>query len=238
MAITSQVLRRSTIPIGRCCSASLRFTTCALYSRIALSSPYYQPMPHRPDDGPDAFYAATVQDWRDWLDQNGGSARSVRLIVYNARSGIPSAAWNDVIEHALCYGWVDSKAVTRDHDSVYLTFTSRNPKSTWGRKNRARAQSMIDRGLMAPAGQRLIDLARQSGTWDALTEAQDGIVPEDLQQQFAARPEAARHFAAFPPSSRTLILQWIATAKKPETRRKRIDETVHLAAQNRRAHHY
>ena len=143
-----------------------------------------------------------------------------------------------VIEHALCYGWVDSKAVTRDQHSVYLTFTPRNPRSTWGTKNRARAETMIAQGLMAPAGQRLIDHAKQLGTWDALAEAQDGIVPDDLQQALDANPAAAGHFAGFPPSSKTVILEWIATAKRPETRKRRIAETTRLAAENRRAHHY
>lgn len=199
--------------------------------------PYRDPMPN-PHDGPDTFHARTLQEWRDWLNEHGSTTRSVRLIVYHARSNVPSAQWSDVIEHALCYGWVDSKAVTRDQHSVYLTFTPRNPRSTWGKKNRARAEKMIAQGLMAPAGQRLIDHAKQLGTWDALAEAQDGIVPDDLQQALDANPAAARHFAGFPPSSKTVILEWIATAKRPETRQRRIAETTRLAAENRRAHHY
>lgn len=194
-------------------------------------------MSRNPTDEPDAFYAPTIQDWRDWLEQHGETATSVRLIVYSAKSGVPSAAWKDVIEHALCYGWVDSKAVKRDADSVYLIFSPRNPKSTWGKKNRARAEDMIARGLMRPPGQRLIDIAKERGTWDFLAEAQDGVIPDDLQQLFNRHPAARRNFEGFPPSSQTLILSWIATAKRPETRQRRVEETVRLANQNRRANH-
>jgi uncharacterized protein YdeI (YjbR/CyaY-like superfamily) len=188
-------------------------------------------------EGAPTLYARDLSQWRDWLAANGRTRRVVWLIVYKKGSGVPGVSFHDAIEHALCYGWVDSKAVRRDLRSCYLCFTPRNPRSTWGRANRERAQRMIDAGFMTPSGQALIDLARQTGTWDALASAQDGTIPDDLDALFDAHPVARENFERFPPSSRRLILQWIATAKRPDTRDRRLRETVSLAEENIRANH-
>ena len=116
------------------------------------------------DDIP-TFQAHSTDEWREWLDQYGQSQKSVYLIIYKKTSKHPSIKWHDAIEHALSFGWVDSKAVKRDEESVYLKFTPRNPKSKWGQMNKKRAQKLIDAGLMQPEGQKLIDLAKESGKW-------------------------------------------------------------------------
>ena len=169
-------------------------------------------------DGVPTFYARTRDEWRGWLEENGETQRSVWAIIYRKRSATPSVRFHDAIVDALCFGWVDSKAAPRDDESCYLLFSPRNPKSTWGRVNRQRAEEMIRQGLMRPPGQAMIDLAKRTGTWDSLAEAQNGVVPDDLQQRFDSNEAAATNFAAFPPSSR-------------------IDQTVELAAQNIRANH-
>lgn len=124
-----------------------------------------------------------------------------------------------------------------DATSTYQTFTPRNPRSTWSQVNRDRVERLIASGLMAAPGQELIDLAKSTGTWDCLAEAQNGVIPTDLQAELDRCPEAATHFAAFPPSSKRRILEWIALAKRPETRTGRIGQTVTLAAANQRANH-
>ncbi|MEO7925697.1 MAG: hypothetical protein ABIR93_03125 [Saprospiraceae bacterium] len=111
------------------------------------------------------FYAGTVEEWREWLDKHCQSEKSVYLIVYHKKSKTPSVHWHDAIENALCYGWVDSKANSRDNESCYLKFTPRNPKSTWGKKNKERAIRMIENNLMTRHGQELIDIAKQTGKW-------------------------------------------------------------------------
>ena len=97
---------------------------------------------------------------------------------------------------------------------------------------------MIAAGLMTPSGQTLIDLARRTGTWEALVDVQNSVIPDDLQKQLDKNKTALKNFLAFPPSSKRIILEWILNAKKPETRQKRIDETVRLAAENIKANHY
>ncbi|MDO4887678.1 MAG: YdeI/OmpD-associated family protein [Actinomycetaceae bacterium] len=188
-------------------------------------------------DGTSVVRARSLQEWRDWLDDNGEHASKVWLIVYKKGTGQDSVRFRDAVEHALCFGWVDSKAVKRDGDSCYLLFHPRNPKSSWGRANRERAERLTRAGYMRPAGQRVIDEAKASGKWDEFADAQNLIVPDDLQAALEANEPALTHFSAFPPSSRRLILQWIASAKKAETRERRIAQTVELAAQNIRANH-
>lgn len=141
------------------------------------------------------------------------------------------------VEHALCFGWIDSKTLRRDGQTTYQTFTPRNPRSTWSQVNRDRVARLLADGLMEAPGQELIDLAHRTGTWDCLAEAQNGIVPADLQLELDHNPTAAQHFRSFPPSSKRRILEWIALAKRPETRQRRIQEAVTQAAEGIRANH-
>ncbi len=112
----------------------------------------------------------------------------------------------------------------------------RKPGSTWARSNKARVERMIAQGKMTPAGLAKIEAAKQDGSWDLLEKAAAAGVPPDLQAALDANPTAARYFAAFPPSAKQIIFVWIADARRPETRQRRIDQTVHLAEQNIRAH--
>ena len=130
-------------------------------------------------DGIQTFYARTREAWRTWLGENGQSEKSVWLIIYHKKSKTPSVRFHEAMEEAGCFGWVDSKAHKRDDESFYLFFTPRNPKSKWGKANRARAEKMIKEGLMTPDGQALIDLAKRTGTWEALAEAQNSVIPND-----------------------------------------------------------
>jgi uncharacterized protein YdeI (YjbR/CyaY-like superfamily) len=188
-------------------------------------------------NGVRVLYARSVDEWRAWLAANCWSQPAVWLAIYHKQSKTPSVSFHDAIEHALCYGWVDSKAVKRDAESFYLLMSPRNPRSTWGIKNRERAAKMIRFGYMTPHGQALIDHAKKTGAWDTLAEAQNLVIPDDLQTRFAANLAALENFLAFPPSSKRLILEWIAKAKRQETREKRITQTVELAADNVRANH-
>jgi uncharacterized protein YdeI (YjbR/CyaY-like superfamily) len=181
--------------------------------------------------------ASTPADWRAWLTQNSQSEKEVWLVIHHKDSRTPSLRYHEAIEHALCYGWIDSHARKRDASSSQLRFTPRNPRSTWSRVNRQRAAKMIDQGLMTEHGQALIELARANGTWQVLPDEASTALPADLQELLDRNDAARTNFQSFPPSSRRLILEWIATAKRPDTRQRRIDQTVTLAAANIRANH-
>lgn len=181
--------------------------------------------------------AGTTAEWRAWLARHGQSEKEVWLVIYHRDTDRPSVRYHEAIEHALCYGWIDSHARKHDADSSLLRFTPRSPRSSWSRVNRQRAASMIEQGLMTERGQALIELAKAKGTWQVVSDEESSAVPDDLRA-LLDRDEAARtNFEKFPPSSKRLILEWIATAKKPDTRHRRITQTVELATMNLRANH-
>ncbi|MEJ7837811.1 MAG: YdeI/OmpD-associated family protein [Thermomicrobiales bacterium] len=188
-------------------------------------------------DGIPVVFAATIHEWRDWLDREGPSAQAVWLVLFHTSSSRPSIRYAESIEQCLCFGWVDSKSIRRDEESAYLRFTPRKRTSTWSKVNRQRVQEMTEKGLMTPRGQAMIDYAKENNLWEVLTDAESDQIPEDLQLLFDRNPMALQHFEVFPPSSRRLILEWIAKAKRPDTRQRRIEQTVELAEQNVRAAH-
>src|SRR5688572_18857659 len=168
--------------------------------------------------------------WRKWLSINYTSAEPVCLIVFHKNSKTPNISYDDAVEEALCFGWIDNKGIKRDAESMYLQFTPRKEKSNWSKPNLDRAEKMIREGLMTEAGQVFIDLAKKSGKWDAALKAD--VIPSDLKKAFDKKKKAFQNFLTFTPSSKRLIIQWILDAKKPETRQQRIEKTVTLAAKN------
>lgn len=189
-------------------------------------------------DGIDTFYAKDRKAWRRWLEKNHADAASVWLIIYKKESGKASVYYPEAVEEALCFGWIDSKPNKRDEESYYQFFAKRNPKSAWSKVNKAKVEQLIKDGLMTPAGIAAIELAKKNGTWTALDEVDNSIVPDDLQMALNKNKKAKEYFEAFPRSSKKIILEWIHNAKRPETRQKRIEETVSMAENNLRANHY
>lgn len=185
-----------------------------------------------------AVYAENRKDWRKWLEKNHWSIKSVWLIIYHKKSKTPSVYYDEAVEEALCFGWIDSLAHKRDEESKYQFFALRKPQSNWSKLNRERAEKMIAAGKMTLHGQKMIDLAKETGTWEALDDVQNSVLPDDLKSLFELNSTAYQNFNAFPPSSKRIILEWILNAKKPETRQKRIEETILLAEKNIKANHY
>lgn len=192
-------------------------------------------LPDEAMDGTPAIIAPTAAAWRAWLDDHAATTPAVWLVQYRAGRDTPSVGYEDAVCQALCVGWIDGQVRPRDDDSRYQRYSPRNPKSTWVRSNRDRVARLIASGEMAPAGMALVEAAKASGSWDLLADIEEGIVPDDVQAALDAVPTAAGHFAGFPPSVRKQILAWIVTAKKPETRQRRIATTVDEATRNERA---
>ncbi|WP_312858982.1 YdeI/OmpD-associated family protein [Pseudonocardia xinjiangensis] len=180
------------------------------------------------------FRAEDRAEWRAWLQDNCATADEVWLVIQHAGSGTPGVRHRDAIEEALCFGWIDSLARKLDATSWAQRFTPRNPRGAWSNVNRELVERLTVQGLMTPHGQAAVDLAKRTGTWSVLADAQSGVVPDDLRDHLAADEAAARHFEAFPRSARRAILEWIARAKRPETRQRRVARTVECAARNER----
>jgi uncharacterized protein YdeI (YjbR/CyaY-like superfamily) len=183
------------------------------------------------------FYARSRQEWRAWLEENHQSKKSVWLIVYKKESNVPSVYYPEAVDEALCFGWIDSKPNKRDDRSYYQFFAKRNPKSNWSKVNKAKVEKLIAQKLMTVAGLEMVEIAKQTGTWKALDEVENIKIPDDLQKAFYSNKTAFDHWDQFSRSSKRGILEWILNAKKPETRQRRIDETVRLASENIKANH-
>jgi len=181
------------------------------------------------------YYARDRAEWREWLAQNHATAAGIWLIYYKKDSGKPRVDHADAVEEALCFGWIDGKANSIDNHSSMQSFTPRKAKSPWSKLNKQRIEALIAQGLMTPAGLAMIEAAKQNGMWNEYDVVEDLTIPPDLEAAFAANVLAQTNFTAFSPSSRKAILYWIHSAKRPETRAKRIEETVTLAAQNIKA---
>ncbi|MDX1478177.1 MAG: YdeI/OmpD-associated family protein [Saprospiraceae bacterium] len=185
-----------------------------------------------------AIEARSADVWRSWLKTNHTTSESVWLIIYKKDSGVSSVNYQEAVDEALCFGWVDSKPNKRDDRSYYQFFSPRNPKSNWSRNNKKRVDRLIKAGKMAEAGYAMIKTAKENGTWDALNDVEDLIVPPDLQEAFGRQPSSFDHWTQFPDSVKRSILEWILNAKQPATRAKRIEETAEKAARNIRANQY
>jgi uncharacterized protein YdeI (YjbR/CyaY-like superfamily) len=160
------------------------------------------------------------------------------LIIFHKSSQTQSVYYNEAVDEALCFGWIDSKAKKRDGESTYQFFSRRNPKSNWSAVNKKKIETLLAQGLMTEAGLRMVELAKETGTWTALHDVDNLVIPDDLLSALSGQPEALRNFEAFPRSARRGILEWILNARQPATRRKRIEETVAMAARNQQANQY
>ena len=189
-------------------------------------------------DGVPTFYAQDLMAWRKWLTDNHQQTPSVWLIIFHKKSDTPSVYYDEAVDEALCFGWIDSKPNKRDGESYYQYFSQRKAKSNWSRVNKEKIARLEQEGRLQAAGIAMIAEAKRLGTWNALEEVENGVIPADLQDAFAQFPGSESHFLAFPWSVRRGILEWIFNAKRPATRAKRILETAEKAAQNIRANQY
>ncbi|QNN40406.1 YdeI/OmpD-associated family protein [Pedobacter roseus] len=183
-------------------------------------------------NGISAFYAKTQAHWRQWLEKNHEKEISVWLIIYKKDASASSLPHANAVDEALCFGWIDSLTVKRDEESRYQLFSKRKAKSNWSAINKNKALTMIEKGLMHPAGLKTIETAKANGMWDALNDVENLIVPADLKKEFDANNTASGHWEKFPKSVKKAILKWISEAKREETRLARINETVKLAKDN------
>jgi uncharacterized protein YdeI (YjbR/CyaY-like superfamily) len=171
--------------------------------------------------------------WSAWLEANHQTSPGVWLAVGKKGNTRTALTYEDAVEEAVRFGWIDSTTHRLDADRFRQLFTPRKPGSTWSQSNKARVERLEARGLMTPAGRAAVEVAKSNGSWTMLDEIDSLTVPEDLAVALAAAPPAERFFAALSSSQQKMILYWIASAKLPETRARRITETVQAAEQNR-----
>jgi uncharacterized protein YdeI (YjbR/CyaY-like superfamily) len=186
-------------------------------------------------DDAERVHPETRRAWREWLAAHHESSTGVWFVSWRTRTGRNGPGYEDAVEEALCFGWIDSVARKLDDDRTMLWFSPRKPGSGWARTNKQRIERLTAAGLITPAGQRVIDDARADGSWSLLDAVEDLIVPHDLAAAFHDHPSARENWDAFPPSVRKSILGWIVQAKRDATRAVRIEQTARLAQVNERA---
>ncbi len=185
-----------------------------------------------------ATHPLTRGEWRAWLEANHTRGEGVWLISYKKATGKPRIEYDEAVEEALCFGWVDSRPNKLDDERAMLWFAPRKAGTGWSKPNKERVARLIAAGRMAEAGMAKIRAAQADGSWAALDAVEALEVPPDLAEALAGYPAAAANFAAFPRSAKRGILEWIASAKTAETRARRVAETARLAEQNQRANQW
>jgi uncharacterized protein YdeI (YjbR/CyaY-like superfamily) len=186
------------------------------------------------DDLPTLTFASQ-SDWETWLEAQHADARGVWTKIAKKATGIPSVTHAEALESALCYGWIDGQRVGFDEAYFLQKFTPRRARSGWSRVNREKALELIAVGRMRPAGLREVERAQADGRWDAAYEPQSEItVPDDLQREFDANPDAEAFFNTLDSRNRYAILYRLQTAKKAETRAARLQKFVAMLAQGQK----
>lgn len=166
------------------------------------------------------------QEWREWLAENHADSTGAWVGVGKKGGRVTSLTYDDAVEEALCFGWIDSTVNKIDADRFRQLFTPRKPRSSWALSNKARVARLVAEGRMTPAGMAVVEAAKRDGSWDLLEDVENLVMPADLEAALAAEPGAAAGFERLPESQRKMTLYWVQSAKRPKTRARRITATV------------
>jgi uncharacterized protein YdeI (YjbR/CyaY-like superfamily) len=179
-------------------------------------------------------YARDQKVFRAWLKKHHATSPGIWLVYYKKGSGKASVTYREALDEALCFGWIDSRVNAIDDERYRQIFTPRRPKSVWSKINKGHIERLIAEGRMMPAGQAAIDAAKADGSWHSLDDIEDLAPPPEFARALRRNKLASARFEAMSPASRKLFIGWVATAKRDETRQKRIAESVqHIAAGTR-----
>jgi uncharacterized protein YdeI (YjbR/CyaY-like superfamily) len=184
------------------------------------------------------YYPKNRKAWRDWLQKNHAVKQNIWLIIYRKGTGKPSVTYDEIVEEALCFGWIDSKPNKRDDESYFRFISPRKPKSVWSALNKKRIEKLLKENLITNAGWQKIKVAKKDGSWTVLDKIEALEMPAPLKKAFVKNKTGLKNFENFPPGTKKQIYQWIGSAKTETTQQKRITETVTLAEKNIRANQW
>ncbi len=172
------------------------------------------------------------QDWRKWLELNHNKKEAVWLIFYKKKSSRFNLSWSDAVDEALCFGWIDSTKKTIDSEKYKQFFCRRKAKSNWSKINKDKVKTLIDQGYMEEEGYNSIEIAKENNSWTFLDEVEALVIPEDLKREFENHKGSMEYFDSLTKSAKKILLYWIISAKRKETRQKRILEIAENASKN------
>jgi uncharacterized protein YdeI (YjbR/CyaY-like superfamily) len=175
--------------------------------------------------------------WSTWLEKNQAISRGLWLRIAKKSANIKSINYAEALEIALCFGWIDGQKKSYDESTWLQKFTPRGPRSIWSKINREKARELIKNGQMKPAGVKAIERAKENGQWDAAYDPQSKTtLPNDLQTELDKNPEAKTFYATLNSVNRYAILFRLQTAKKPETRAKRLHQFISMLENHEKLH--
>lgn len=178
------------------------------------------------------LYFKNAQEWREWLHDNHSVCSGAELIFYRVDSEFESMRWEEAVQVALCYGWIDSTVKRIDEEKRKQAFGPRKDKSVWSKLNKTYIDKLTADGLMHESGLRKIEIAKQNGSWTSLDAVENHEIPNDLQIAFDNNKVAFDNYQRFSTSYRKSYLYWLNQAKREETRNTRIKEIITLCEKN------
>lgn len=181
----------------------------------------------------ESFYPTNTAEWRAWLEENHKKKESIWLIFYKKSAKEPSISWSEAVDEAICFGWIDSLKKTIDEKSYRQFFTPRKPKSGWSKVNKDKVEKLTRLNKMAPAGMATVNQAKANGMWELLDKIEALIVPPALETAFNQEPQAKDFYESLSKSKKKGVLYWVISAKRPETKAKRIEEFLSFAAEGK-----
>jgi len=174
-------------------------------------------------------------DWRVWLTANYDTATELWLVLYKKHTSKPTVSYNEAVEEALCFGWIDGIIKGIDEEKHAIRFSPRRCGSIWSESNKKRVTKMVEQGRMTEIGLAKVEEAKANGEWDKATQREDVTsIPPDLQQALQANKQAQRNFADLAPSHKRQYVYWITSAKTEATRQRRIQKTIEMVKANKR----
>ncbi len=171
------------------------------------------------------FYAKNRAEWRAWLEKHSALESEIWLVYYKKTSGKPRVEYEEAVQEALCFGWIDGMEKGLDEQRFMQRFTPRKPRSKWSDSNIARMKKLIEAGQMTPAG-----LAVFTGHETRRVEAKPTELPAGFEKRFRNAKQAWSNFQNFPPGYRRMTIGWVASAKKEETQLKRLQQLMDASA--------
>lgn len=173
-------------------------------------------------------------EWRNWLENNHKTEQAVWLVYYKKATDKASLSWSAAVDEALCFGWIDSTKKSIDSERYMQYFSKRKPKSNWSKINKEKVALLIQKGAMQKAGFESIQVAKQNGSWTFLDAIEALVLPKDLELALQNNPPALSYYKSLRKSVKKMLLYWVASAKRKETRENRISEIVENACQHQK----
>jgi uncharacterized protein YdeI (YjbR/CyaY-like superfamily) len=168
--------------------------------------------------------------WRAWLDKNHAASQGIWLVFAKKHTGLPTVSYEEAVQEALCFGWIDSLMKSIDDRFHMQMFTPRKAKSAWSATNKARLAKLIKAGAMAPAGLAAVQQAKKTGSWNSYEAVDKLTIPPELKRAFDANPEAKKNWSTYSASAQRSFLHMVNNAKRAETREKNIKRVIDYVA--------